>query len=83
MKFINAYSHWLFEDVKNGKVVYALDRKLKKIVVVNELTVDRLVAVMNSAEAEPNRYEFWYEEAEESDVTEETKINTTWEEDDD
>ena len=85
MKFIDTSSYWLFDDVKDGKIVFALDKQLKKIEVVNYLTVDQLVAVMKSAETEPTRYEFWYK-AEESDVTkatEETKINTKWEEDDD
>lgn len=77
MKFINVSSYWLFDEVKKGKKVYALDRKLKKVVLVNDLTIDQLVAVMNSADEEHTRYEFWYEEkvTEETEkVTEETKV---------
>lgn len=66
MKYESVYSFWLFDAIKQGKRVYALDKKLKKIVLVNDLTAEQLVAVMNSAEAEPTRYEFWYEESEES-----------------
>lgn len=64
MKYKSVYSFWLFDEIKSGNRVYALDKKLKKIVLVNELTAEQLVAVMNSAEAEPTRYEFWYESEE-------------------
>lgn len=83
MKFKEVSSYWLFDEVKSGKRVYALDRKLRKISVVNDLSVDLLVAVMNSAHEEHSRYEFWYEEAEETDVTEEPKTTKVLEEDED
>lgn len=66
MKYKSVYSFWLFDEIKSGNRVYALDKKLKKIVLVNDLTAEQLVAVMNSSEAEPTRYEFWYEESEEN-----------------
>lgn len=83
MKFKEISSYWLFDEVKSGKRIYALDRKLRKISVVNDLSVDLLVAVMNSADEECSRYEFWYEEAEETDVTEEPKTTKELEEDED
>ena len=86
MKYINVYSCWLFDEVKKGKKVYALDRKLKKIVLINELTIDQLVAVMNSDDEESTRYEFWYEEkvTEETEkVTEETENTKVLEENED
>lgn len=67
MNYKSVYSCWLFDEVKSGKKVYALDRKFKKVSLVNDLTIDQLVAVINSDEAETSRYEFWYEE----EVTEE------------
>lgn len=84
MKFKNVSSYWLFDEVKSGKRVYALDRKLRKVSVVNDLTIDQLVAVMNSSEEESTRYEFWYEEkvTEETEkVTEETKVTEENEDD--
>jgi hypothetical protein len=69
MNYKSVYSCWLYDEVKSGKKVYALDRKFKKVSLVNDLTIDQLVAVINSDEAEPSRYEFWYEE--EVKVTEE------------
>lgn len=73
MKYKSIYSHWIFDDVQDGKKVYALDRKLKKVVLVNDLTIDQVVAVINSDKEEPNRYEFWYEETEVTEATEETE----------
>ena len=66
MKYKSVYSFWLFDDIKSGKRIYALDKKLKKIVLVNDLPAEQLVAVMNSDEAEPTRNEFWYEESQEN-----------------
>ena len=70
MKYTEVYSYWLFDEVKNGKKVYALDRKLRKVVLVNELTADQLVAVMHSADEETTRYEFWTEEEEKENAEE-------------
>jgi hypothetical protein len=69
MNYKSVYAYWLFDEIKSGKKVYALDRKFRKVSLVNDLTIDQVVAVINSAEAEPSRYEFWYEE--EVKVTEE------------
>lgn len=74
MNFKSVYAYWLFDEIKSGKKVYALDRKLRKVSLVNELTIDQLVAVMNSAEEEASRYEFWYEETKIIETTEE-KVN--------
>jgi hypothetical protein len=74
MKYISVLPFWVFEEIKAGKTVYALDRRLRRVECVNDITAEDLVAVMKSAEAEPTRYEFWYEEAEpEAQVTEETE----------
>ena len=70
MKYSNVYNCWLFDEIKNGKKVYALDRKLRKVVLVNELTADQLVAVMHSADEETTRYEFWTEEEEKENAEE-------------
>ena len=70
MKYSNVYSCWIFDEIKNGKKVYALDRKLRKVVLVNELTVDQLVAVIHSDEEETTRYEFWTEEEEKENAEE-------------
>ena len=69
MIYKRAYSEWLFEEIKKGKKIYVLDKKFVNVVIVNELTVDQLVALMRSDVEEETRYEFWYEE--EKKVTEE------------
>ena len=64
MKFVSIYSFMVFDEIKNGKAVYALDRKLRRVVLVNNITIEELVAVINSDKEESTRYEFWYEETE-------------------
>lgn len=75
MKYRSVSSYWLFDEIKSGKMVFALDRKFKKVVLVNDMTADQLVAVMNSAEAESSRYEFWYEETEKATEETEEEVN--------
>ena len=65
MIFNAIFPCYLFDEVKSGKLVYALDKKTRKVSLVNDLIVEQLVAVMNSAKEEPTRYEFWYEKEKE------------------
>ena len=58
---------WVIDEIRQGRTVYVLDRKLKKVFTVNEASVQDVVTVTESKEN--NRYEFWYEEEEK--VTEE------------
>jgi hypothetical protein len=66
MEYKRTYSCWLYDEIKSGKKIFCLDRKFLRVVLVNDLTVDRLAALINSDNEEPTRYEFWYEEAEEA-----------------
>jgi hypothetical protein len=64
MKYRDFFAYWVMDEVKNGNTVYVLDRQTKTVEVVNEMTVDKAMAVINSAEADAKRYEFWCEEEE-------------------
>ena len=76
MKYKKIYSHWVIDDIQDGKKVFCLDRKFLRVVLINDLTVDQMVAMLQSALEESDRYEFWYEEPEETEkVTEETEEN--------
>ena len=67
MKYRTFYAYWVMDEVKSGNVVYALDRELKQVFIINEMTVDSATAVLNGAEADSKRYEFWVEETEEKE----------------
>ena len=74
MKYRDFYAFWVIDEVKKGERVYVLDRQTKTVEVVNEMTVDKAAAVINSAVVDSNRYAFWCEETEETEkVTEETE----------
>lgn len=64
MKYISVDPYWVIDEIKKGKKVYVLDRKLKKVSTVNDASVQDVVTVIESEEK--NRYEFWYEESEEN-----------------
>jgi hypothetical protein len=64
MKYSTVSPWWVIDEIKNGKKVYVLDRKLRKVYTVNTASVQDVVAVTESEEK--GRYEFWYEESEEA-----------------
>ncbi len=64
MKYTTVYHFLVLDEIKCGKTIYALDRYLREIIFINSLTVDKVIAVLNSADEDPNRYEFWYDETE-------------------
>jgi hypothetical protein len=64
MKYREFSAYWVMDEVKKGERVYVLDRQTKTVEVVNEMTVDKAMAVINSAEADSKRYEFWTEKEE-------------------
>lgn len=64
MKYRSVSSYWVFDEVKSGKDIYVLDRRVNEVYLVNAMPVDQLVAIMHSAEKENSRYEFWYEQEE-------------------
>ena len=67
MKYRDFYAFWAIDEVKKGNTVYVLDRQTKTVEVLNEMTVDKAMAVINSAEEDSKRYEFWVEETEENE----------------
>lgn len=71
MKYRTFSAYWVFDEIKAGKTVCVLDRKLREVFFVNSMTVDRMIAVLNSAEENSDRYEFWTEEEEENKNVEE------------
>ena len=75
MKYRKFYAFWAIEEIEDGHTVYVLDRQAKKVEVLNEKTVDKAMAVINSAKADSDRYEFWCEVTEVTQETEETEEN--------
>jgi hypothetical protein len=64
MKYTSIFPCWVIDEIKSGRKVYVLDRKLRKVYTVNTASVQDVVAVTESEEK--GRYEFWYEESEEA-----------------
>ena len=71
MKYKNVSSYWVFDEVKSGKEIYVLDKRINEVHLINSMPVAQLVAIMHSAEQESSRYAFWYEETEEKENVEE------------
>lgn len=67
MKYRTVYACWVINELKDGKTVYALDRRLRKVFTLNDMEVNAAIALINSAEEDSNRYDFWYEETEENE----------------
>ena len=59
MEFEEIYSVQMVDAIKEGKQVYALDRKTKEVLYINGITVFELCEILKSTEKD--RYEFWIE----------------------
>ena len=55
----DVYSYRIIDEIKNGKRVYAVDRKLAELFVVNSLEMDEFAILLHRAEADSDRYIFW------------------------
>jgi hypothetical protein len=73
MKYRKVYPWNVIDEVRGGKVVFVLDKKLKKIAAINTVQLQDVIRVTESEEE--NRYDFWYEEKEPE--TEETDEEET------
>ena len=67
MRYKSIYAFWVIDEIKNDNTVYVLDRVTKTVATVNDMPVDKAIAVLKSAEENSDRYEFWYEETEENE----------------
>lgn len=71
MDYKTVYPCWVIDEVKNGKVVFVLDKLLMKVAVVNEMRLDDVIRITENGEE--NRYEFWHVEETKTEETEENK----------
>ena len=63
-KYEEIYSFNVFEEVKKGKKVYAVDRMLVEVFDVNSLDVDCFATLLARADIDKDRYLFWIVEEE-------------------
>ncbi len=70
-KYNSIYSFYVIDQIKEGKTVYYLDRKLHDCGVVNKTTVEDLTTILKQCEEEPSRFDFWIEEETEAKEIEE------------
>lgn len=66
VKYVNIYAWEILDKVKEGKVVYILDRTNKETYCTDSLTVVGLADIL-SQDNTGGRFVFWYEEGEETD----------------
>ena len=54
------YKFEVIDAITNGKRVYVVDKKLKKIAPANDMRAEKLLAIVNS-DNEDHRFEFYVE----------------------
>ncbi len=62
MKYTIVYPWMVIDEIRDGKKIFVLDRKLKNISYVNDASIEDVLRA--TSETERDRYEFWYEEEE-------------------
>lgn len=69
MKFKEIYYFSVLDEIEDGKTVYCLDKELKVVKAINEVTVAEALKIIDLAKKESGRFAFWSEtkESEESE----------------
>ena len=63
MKVFKEVYRWsVFDELTQGKKVCVCDRQYHSCDTLNELTVDKAIAIINDAAEHKDRYDFWIEE---------------------
>lgn len=60
MQYTTVYPWMVIDEIRQGKKIFVLDRKLKNISYVNDASIEDVLRA--TSETEKDRYEFWYEE---------------------
>ena len=68
MKYITISAYWVIDEIRNGRMIYVLDRKTQTVSTLNDWNIQNVIRATESEEK--NRYEFWYEknEVNENDI---------------
>ena len=62
MKTFDTVYPWnIIDKIKEGKLVYCLDKEEQRIFCVNDMPVENYVAILEKCNAEETRYTFWLE----------------------
>lgn len=67
MWYEDIYSWRIFDYMKKGTKVYALDRKTRTVSTVNDITVSEAFDLVSCAKNESDRFVFWIERTEEEE----------------
>ena len=73
MYFKPVYSFQIIDYVKKGVPVYALDKKTREVMCVNDMPVVYFTKLVSEESAIMNRAEFWIEEVEKTEGEVENK----------
>lgn len=69
MYFKSVYRFSVEDAIKNGRIVYCLDRDERSVHKMNSLSYDDALAVLDEASRDhTNRFDFWFEEEEEKNA---------------
>lgn len=70
MKYISVSPYWVFDEIGNGRTIYCFAKDIKVAFTLNSIDVGTAVAIVKDAKAHTDKYDFWYEEKEEKENTE-------------
>lgn len=71
IKYVDVYPWDVLKEVQNGRRIRYVDKKSEDVWVINDLDFEAASQDIKTAEENPGRYVFWYEE---ETKTEETKV---------
>ena len=62
MKYITVYHFSAMDEVKQGNVVYLLDKKAKRVERFNDIAFEDALNILTEARVNDDRFVFWKEE---------------------
>ena len=72
MVYKSVYHFLVWDKIKSGKTVFCLDKECKVIHVINKMSVEEALSLLNTAERDAARFEFWLALEEETSTSEGT-----------
>jgi hypothetical protein len=66
MSYKSVYRFLVFDEIKRGETVYCLDKEMKTVHNINDMSVEAAIALLNIADVDSVRFEFWEDVKEES-----------------
>jgi hypothetical protein len=58
-KYVNVYDFKVVDEISKGETIYVVDRQMRVVGTVNELSINEVFKILDNAELGNGRYDFY------------------------